>query len=681
MLQSIPIQSDIFNIDERAIQEGKFSAKKLLVNKLNRLSFFKQPVTLTFRQAGQNHAVSCEAIPHLCSEDLLTCSWKHNGTYQKYLQSYEFHQLRILYKDKLIVANPRLAYLDDKIIRLVLPEKFTELNSRNVMRHACDGIQMTIKQNKNILTGKLLDFSATGFRAVVSVTGKNHRDCLLAGTTGAVILSASKSPIYSGVCQVVRKENQETRVLIVLSPVQNNIPVLKPKKYRSERVKPVPAPHICFRHPLIGKKVLLDVSEISGSGFTVNENENEALLLPGLTLPSLELKFSNMFSIRCKAQVVHRKYLSKKRPNGREVSCGIIFSDMDMQDHVKLIAYLQQARDQRELVCQSPSMDALWDFFFDTGFIYPNKYAFFYEDRHEIKKTIEKLFQNPTKVSRHFIFQEKGVINGLIALQRVYKYTWMMHHFAARADARIAGPKVLSQIGSYINDSFSLESNRMRYAIVYYRPENKFPSKVFGGVARNVMNSKICSLDTFSYLKIKNNTGRRETLPDAYHISETTQKDRVALKYFYERISGGLMLSAFDLSPEVPDDNELSIEYQKAGLTYDRTLFTLKMAGLPIAIIMVNRSDIGINLSDLTNCMHVFVLDSQSLPKKTLLTALNRLSHLFKQQWVAVNIFPPEYTRQYSLKYEKKYTLWTYEVRYSDEYFGSLEKLSRFLIH
>jgi hypothetical protein len=540
---------------------------------------------------------------------------------------------------------------------------------------------MTIKQNNNIFSGKLLDFSATGFRAVVSVKGKNNRTCLLADTTGAVTLSSLESTIYSGICQIVRKENQGTRVLIVLSPVQNNIPVLKPKKYRSERVKPVPAPQICFRHPLIGKKVLLDISEISGSGFTVNENESEALLLPGLTLSELELKFSNLFSIQCKAQVVHRKYLPRQRSNAREVSCGIIFSDMDMQDHVKLIAYLQQARDQRELVCHSPNMDALWDFFFDTGFIYPNKYAFFYEDRHKIKKTIEKLFQNPTKVSRHFIFQDKGVINGLIALQRVYKYTWMMHHFAARADAKIAGPKVLSQIGSYINDSFFLESNRMKYAIVYYRPENKFPSKVFGGVARNVKDPKICSLDTFAYLKIKNDTGRREPLPDACHISETTQKDLAVLKAFYKRISGGLIINAFDLSPGVPDDNELSIEYQKAGLTYKRTLFTLKRADLPIAIIMVNRSDIGINLSDLTNCMHVFVLDAQALSKETLLSALNRLSHLFKQQWVAINIFPSDYTQQYSLKYEKQYTLWTYDVRYSDNYFGSLEKLSRFFIH
>jgi hypothetical protein len=681
VLQSVPIQSDIFNIDKRATEEGKTLNKKRLVNKLNRLSFFKRPVILTFRQAGQNHAVSCDAIPHLCTEDLLICSWKHSGAYQQYLQSYKFDQLRILYKDKLLVAKPQLVFLDDTTIRLVLPENFTELNSRNVMRHACDGVELTIKHDKCIFSGKLLDFSATGFRAVVSVKGKDHRTCLLADTTGEVTLSTLASTIYSGTCQIVRKENQGASVLIVLSPVQSNLPVLKPKKYRSERVKPVPAPHICFIHPLIGKKVLLDVIEISGSGFTVNENVSEALLLPGLALPSLELKFSNLFSIQCDARVVHRKCLPGQRSNGSEVSCGIIFLDMDMQDHVKLVSYLQQAGDQRELVCHAPNMDALWDFFFDTGFIYPNKYAFFYEDRHKIKKTIEKLYQNPTKVSRHFIFQDKGVINGLIALQRVYKYTWMMHHFAARAEAKIAGPKVLRQIGSYMNDSFFLESNRMHYAIVYYRPENKFPSRVFGGVARNVKNSKICSLDTFAYLKIKKDAENREPLPDAWQMSETTQKDLAVLKDFYERISGGLMISAFDLSPGGDDDNELSIEYQKAGLTYRRTLFTLKIAGLPIAIIMVNRSDVGINLSDLTNCMHVFVLDSQALSKEILLSALSRLSYRFTQQWVAINIFPSDYAKQYSLKYEKKYTLWTYKVRYSDYYFGYLEKLSRFFIH
>lgn len=221
----------------------------------------------------------------------------------------------------------------------------------------------------------------------------------------------------------------------------------------------------------------------------------------------------------------------------------------------------------------------------------------------------------------------------------------------------------------------------MQYAIIYYRPENKFPSQVFGGVARSVKNSKICSLDSFAYFHVQKPVKKQLSLPDAYHLSETTQADLALLKTFYERISGGLMLNAFDLAPEMTYDNELSVEYGKAGLKYERTLFALKKAGLPIAIIMVHHSDIGINLSDLTNCMHVFVLDPEALSKKTLVSALSHLAHKFTQQWIAVNLFPADYAEQHSLKYEKSYTLWTYEMRYSDHYYGYLKRLSRFFKH
>ena len=93
---------------------------------------------------------------------------------------------------------------------------------------------------------------------------------------------------------------------------------------------------------------------------------------------------------------------------------------------------------------------------------------------------------------------------------------------------------------------------------------------------------------------------------------------------------------------------------------------------------MVHHSNIGINLSDLTNCMHVFVLDPEALSKGILGSVLTHLSNKFTQQWIAVNLFPVDYAERHSLTYEKSYTLWTYEMRYSDHYYGYLKRLSRF---
>jgi hypothetical protein len=76
-------------------------------------------------------------------------------------------------------------------------------------------------------------------------------------------------------------------------------------------------------------------------------------------------------------------------------------------------------------------MDALWNFFFDTGFIYPEKYAFFQANKEAIKKTYERLYSQSPHVARHFICQEKGAILGHMAMVRFYENSWLIHHHAA----------------------------------------------------------------------------------------------------------------------------------------------------------------------------------------------------------------------------------------------------------
>ena len=129
-------------------------------------------------------------------------------------------------------------------------------------------------------------------------------------------------------------------------------------------------------------------------------------------------------------------------------------------------------------------MDELWDFLFETGFIYPHKYAFIQKNKDEIKKTYEKLYPQNPHIARHFIYQEKGTIYGHMAMIRFCESAWMIHHHAARkSSAKKAGLIVLDQIGRMINDSHRLYSLHMNYMLCYYRPDNKFPSRVFGGAA------------------------------------------------------------------------------------------------------------------------------------------------------------------------------------------------------
>ena len=240
---------------------------------------------------------------------------------------------------------------------------------------------------------------------------------------------------------------------------------------------------------------------------------------------------------------------------------------------------------------------------------------------------------------------------------------------------------MLNQIGSFINDSYCLPSNRMKYAIVYYRPDNKFPNQVFGGVARNVNDPSKCSLDTFAYFHVERTADTETVLDDPYELIEADRADLESLESFYDEVSGGLMIRAFDLEPGCGGYDELSEAYEACGFARKKYLFSLKKNGRPAAIFMVHVADIGMNFSDLTNCIHVFVTTPEIVSKEAVHAVLSRLSTYYDQQYVAVNLFPADFAEKQGMAFEKHYALWTMEMKYSDYYYSYLKRLSRFFKH
>jgi hypothetical protein len=653
--------------------------RNVLISILNKLCFYRYPVTFVFQGVDNGGRIGCQAIPEPCVDDQLTCLWSEDEPDIERLTAYVLEALHIEDDGKLVVVVPELKRLDGRRIVVSLPENGRVIDSRKAVRHAGNRAAVCVQDGDVIIQGELLDFHAGAFSVAIDDGLFPQRSHPRIDSAVKATITRQRIEVYSGDCIVVRQSSHEGRSIVVLSPILTNIPVQKPKKYRCERVKPTPSPYIAFRHSLTQEMVILDVAEISGSGFSVIEDERNPVLLPGMVIPSMELRFFNLYRIECSAKVIHCQPLDDKEKRIGTHICGLVFTDMDMADHTKLASYLHQAKDQRALICHPPDMNALWNFFFETGFIYPEKYKHLYSNRDLIRKNLQKIYLDHPSTSRHFILHDKGVIKGLIALQRVYRMTWMMHHFAARKDAVIAGPKVLSLIGSYINDSYNLEANRMKYAIIYYREENKFPNLVFGGVARSVKNPRICSLDTFAYFHIDAGSDIPPKPEPPWCLASATAQDLVALKAFYLTLSGGLMLDAFDLLPDSADDSELKTAYEESGLTRERHLLSLRHMDSPQAVIMVQVADMGLNLSDLTNCIHVFLINSENIDKETMTSALSHLAYKFYQGVAVVNFFPSSYSEVLGFESEKQYTLWTYEMQYSDYYYEHLKKLSRLL--
>ena len=402
--------------------------------------------------------------------------------------------------------------------------------------------------------------------------------------------------------------------------------------------------------------------------------------MPGLVIPELTLDFAGSFKIECKAQVVYSRLMGEGQEDHR-LKCGLALLDLDIQDHTSLLGLLQQATDKNSYVCNQVDLDELWNFFFESGFIYPQKYAFLESNKDQIKATYEKLYTQNPNIAKHFIYQDKGRILGHMAMLRFYESTWLIHHHAASSSAsNRAGLIVLDQISRFSNSSRSLYSIHMDYLICYFRQENKFPSRVFGGVAHYIKDPKGCStgqvclsappkMATQKPRCCRSHGAWRRPMP-------TTWSNWTG---FYEHESGGIMMDALDLQPDMFNCEDLSEEYRRLGFQREKKLFSLKKENDLKAVFMVCISNLGLNLSDLTNCLKVFVLDPDTLPRDILYQAVSELSGYFESTEVTLMIYPVAYADRVSVPYEKVYTLWVLNTQFGDSYYKYLNRLLRTL--
>lgn len=652
--------------------------KSYLINKLNFLNFQNGTIHVNFEHTRYNRRVSCKAHPQPCSGDILECVWAEPESVRHILDSYRFVSFFVADGPNALLVKPRMNWMDAKGIRFELPEKCIEVCNRRQGRHACDDIPVQLIQNSMLFQGRLLEFSTTSFLVQLSAEPPQTFQCIDADLPVNLIIPMGPEMIYSGNFSILKQGNGKANRKFVLEPQNTGIHRYGSKKYRSKRLKLVPSPNIIFRHPLTRQVVNLKVEDLSGSGLSVVEGIGSSLLLPGLMLPEVELSFADSLHIRFKAQVLYRK-VSPGGSDAAEAVSGLAILDMDSNEHLKLLALLHQAENANSYISSRVEMNALWDFFFETGFIYPKKYAFIQANKEKIKDTYFKLYTQKPTIARHFIYQDKGCILAHMGMVRLYENSWLIHHHAARKRASVrAGLTVLNQIGCFTYDSHRLYSLHMKYLLCYFRPENHFPNSVFGGFARYAKDSQCCSLDDFVYYHNDTHGVEARELEPGWTIAPSRPEDIQELNTWYEHTSGGLMMDALDLDAQSFQMEGLAEEYRRHGFKKERLVLSLRQGERLKAVLMAHISDIGLNLSDLTNCIKVFILDAEDLDQELLrrvLVSVFATNHL--PQDMPVLLTPTGFAEQRGIRFEKIYSLWILNTRYSDQYFGFIERIFR----
>lgn len=639
--------------------------QKKLVNKLNHINFIDGYVFILLRNRETDEHILIKAYPQPCIKDELFCLLDSQNNFldpTKYSLDY------LMIDDGLnaILAPIQLVIIEGNRLKLKLPDKSRIIATRKTRRYYCQNITCEVIQDGFNTSGTLIDFTPSALG--IKLTGNEKLTGFDENNPVLINLYQNSSKLFSGSCRCIRNGIKSHEGKVVFEPISTQMALFPKRKMRNPRQQIAPSFSVSFKHPLIQKNVERDIFEISAAGFSVRDNVEEEILLPGMIIPNMSIVYAGILKMNCSVQVVYRQ----ENQENNIVQCGLAIADMDVQSYTFLNHILGVYIDNNARVSTAVDMDALWEFFFEAGFIYGEKYVYLQPYRKTFKETYRKLYQDNPDIARHFVYKRNGKIYGHIAMVHAYPPSWLIHHFTAlRIGGRLPGVVVLKQITQYVSSYTRLPSAGMDHVMTYYQPDNKVIDHIFGNFTRHLKDLRGSSLDVFSYFLFVKKVSIHK-LSQNWSLKKSSSADMDQLRKFYEISSGGLLLSAIGLETS---SKSIKKSFAKAGFNRNYRTYCLCYKEKQIAFFIVNQSDFGLNLSDLLNGIKIIVLDKDKLPWAILSVAVNNLSSIFAEEKIPLLIFPSNYLTSQNIPEEKQYTLWILQLKHSsDDYLEFMNK-------
>jgi hypothetical protein len=220
---------------------------------------------------------------------------------------------------------------------------------------------------------------------------------------------------------------------------------------------------------------------------------------------------------------------------------------------------------------------------------------------------------------------------------------------------------------------YHLPSAKMDYVMCYFRPENKFPDRVFGGFARKLNNFRICSLDLFSYITFSLGMPQNK-FPEGWSLHESTHSELWELEQFYKHYSGGLLLDVLNLARRDLTDDSLENVARRHGFMRKWKSYSLVNKNCLKAVMVVNQSDVGVNLSELLNGIKAIVIDPEDLSWELFSLAISNLTGIYQLGSIPLLIYPSICSDIMNFPCEKKYYTWITDMRYSNKFLEFVQK-------
>ena len=172
----------------------------------------------------------------------------------------------------------------------------------------------------------------------------------------------------------------------------------------------------------------------------------------------------------------------------------------------------------------------------------------------------------------------------------------------------------------------------------------------------------------FSYLNQASSLGCGQgDMAGDWELTRANEADIIEFRGYYRKVSGGLMVDAMDLTPQGLDGQKLAKAYEACGLKRQRRLYAIRYQKALKALVDVQDSDLGLNLSELTNAIIVYVLDEEAIHRDMVRFIVSALAIRYNKMQHPLLIYPNTYAVRYRLPVDKEYTLWALDLKSGSE--------------
>lgn len=353
------------------------------------------------------------------------------------------------------------------------------------------------------------------------------------------------------------------------------------------------------------KEYTFPVNDIAYRGISLNLPNRDAARAIEKDPVKMRINIDDALDISFEASL---KHVDEKLSNGTNtLKCSFEITGIEPEKKNELKTYIFRHNYPYIVPFHVKYIDKIWDLFFKSGYMIPEKADYVNKIKTNIEDTWVKLYDEKSKVGRMLLFMDNNELYGTVAAAKAYDNTWMLHQVAG-----LRHPDV--KIGQYILDSITIQTIEHLDADnvkAYFRKENEWAIKKFfkfrefctlkESILYTFQDLYEIDIDKYKYFRSGSLNVEVEYL--------SSGEDRLFIMDYLTKTLPELSLITESISPEGLNLHGTSAAYSNIGLFRGRKILMAKDKERIISFALLEYGSTGINVGGLLDVFQIFTVD------------------------------------------------------------------------